>query len=216
MFAARQMLRSEIIAVSFCARRAKETPCAAARLARGLPGQQASPASAPAGPAPTSARASAASRLGRATRRRDGEASKYYITPTKRPPLRSFSGAPSTTTAIRCPRGWSPYGRSWRSWNRPSLVPSPSRRWERTWRLDNNAGDVDEILPRAADDARQRRGCQGAADRLVSSVRLSDRARPCGDGRAPRHRDVIDWHARLTSSGCGSRQVDFVVTGTER
>ena len=27
---------------------------------------------------------------------------------------------------------------------------------------------------------------------------------------------VIDWHARLTCSGCGSRQVDFVVTGTER
>jgi hypothetical protein len=27
---------------------------------------------------------------------------------------------------------------------------------------------------------------------------------------------VIDWHARLTCSGCGSRQVDFVVTGSER
>jgi hypothetical protein len=27
---------------------------------------------------------------------------------------------------------------------------------------------------------------------------------------------VPDWHARLTCSGCGSRQVDFVVTGTER
>ena len=27
---------------------------------------------------------------------------------------------------------------------------------------------------------------------------------------------VIDWHARLTCSGCGGRQVDFVVTGTER
>jgi hypothetical protein len=27
---------------------------------------------------------------------------------------------------------------------------------------------------------------------------------------------VIDWHARLTCCGCGSRQVDFVVTGTER
>jgi hypothetical protein len=27
---------------------------------------------------------------------------------------------------------------------------------------------------------------------------------------------VIDWHARLTCSGCGNRQVDFVVTGTER
>jgi hypothetical protein len=26
---------------------------------------------------------------------------------------------------------------------------------------------------------------------------------------------VPDWHARLTCSGCGSRQVDFVVTGTE-
>jgi hypothetical protein len=27
---------------------------------------------------------------------------------------------------------------------------------------------------------------------------------------------VLDWHARLTCSGCGSRQVEFVVTGTER
>jgi hypothetical protein len=27
---------------------------------------------------------------------------------------------------------------------------------------------------------------------------------------------VIDWHARLACSGCGSHQVDFVVTGTER
>jgi hypothetical protein len=27
---------------------------------------------------------------------------------------------------------------------------------------------------------------------------------------------VPEWHARLISSGCGSRQVDFVVTGTER
>jgi hypothetical protein len=27
---------------------------------------------------------------------------------------------------------------------------------------------------------------------------------------------VIDGHARLTCSGCGSRQVDFVVTRTER
>jgi hypothetical protein len=27
---------------------------------------------------------------------------------------------------------------------------------------------------------------------------------------------VIDWHARLACSDCGSRQVDFVVTGTER
>ena len=27
---------------------------------------------------------------------------------------------------------------------------------------------------------------------------------------------VPDWHARLTCSGCGSRQVDFVVTGTKR
>jgi hypothetical protein len=27
---------------------------------------------------------------------------------------------------------------------------------------------------------------------------------------------VIDWHARLTCSSCGSRHIDFVVTGTER
>ena len=27
---------------------------------------------------------------------------------------------------------------------------------------------------------------------------------------------VPDWHARLVCSGCGSRRVDFVVSGTER
>jgi hypothetical protein len=27
---------------------------------------------------------------------------------------------------------------------------------------------------------------------------------------------VPDWHARLACSNCGSRKVDFVVTGTER
>ena len=27
---------------------------------------------------------------------------------------------------------------------------------------------------------------------------------------------VIDWRARLACSGCGSRRVEFVVTGTER
>jgi hypothetical protein len=27
---------------------------------------------------------------------------------------------------------------------------------------------------------------------------------------------VPDWHARLVCSQCGSRRVDFVVTGTER
>jgi hypothetical protein len=27
---------------------------------------------------------------------------------------------------------------------------------------------------------------------------------------------VINWRARLVCSGCGSQQVDFVVTGTER
>jgi hypothetical protein len=27
---------------------------------------------------------------------------------------------------------------------------------------------------------------------------------------------IADWHARLVCSGWGSRQVDFVVTGTER
>jgi hypothetical protein len=27
---------------------------------------------------------------------------------------------------------------------------------------------------------------------------------------------VPDWHSRLTCSGCDNRQVDFVVTGTER
>jgi hypothetical protein len=27
---------------------------------------------------------------------------------------------------------------------------------------------------------------------------------------------VIDWHARLTCSGCCSRRIDFVVTGSER
>jgi len=27
---------------------------------------------------------------------------------------------------------------------------------------------------------------------------------------------VLDWGDRLVASGCGSRQVDFVVTGTDR
>jgi hypothetical protein len=27
---------------------------------------------------------------------------------------------------------------------------------------------------------------------------------------------VPDWHARLVCTGCGSRRVEFVVTGTER
>jgi hypothetical protein len=27
---------------------------------------------------------------------------------------------------------------------------------------------------------------------------------------------VIDWHARLVCAGCGSQQIDFVVTGTDR
>jgi hypothetical protein len=27
---------------------------------------------------------------------------------------------------------------------------------------------------------------------------------------------VVDWRDRLVCSGCGSRQVEFVVTGTER
>jgi hypothetical protein len=27
---------------------------------------------------------------------------------------------------------------------------------------------------------------------------------------------VADWHARLVCAGCGSRQIDFVATGTER
>jgi hypothetical protein len=27
---------------------------------------------------------------------------------------------------------------------------------------------------------------------------------------------VIDWHTRLVCSGCGSRRVEFVVTGTDR
>jgi hypothetical protein len=27
---------------------------------------------------------------------------------------------------------------------------------------------------------------------------------------------VREWHARFVCAGCGSRRVDFVVTGTER
>jgi hypothetical protein len=27
---------------------------------------------------------------------------------------------------------------------------------------------------------------------------------------------AIDWHTRLVCSGCGSRRVEFVVTGTDR
>jgi hypothetical protein len=27
---------------------------------------------------------------------------------------------------------------------------------------------------------------------------------------------IPDWHTRLVCAGCGSRQIEFVVTGTER
>jgi hypothetical protein len=52
---------------------------------------------------------------------------------------------------------------------------------------------------------------------VVPGLRPSGRARP-GEmaGRYGAETTVIDWHARLTCSGCGGPQVDPVVTGTER
>jgi hypothetical protein len=59
-----------------------------------------------------------------------------------------------------------------------------------------------------------------------ASVRLIVWCRDCGRHIEPdaatladrygAEMTVIDWHARLVCSGCGSRRVDFVVSGTER
>ena len=71
-----------------------------------------------------------------------------------------------------------------------------------------------EALARVAGDARQRCGGRG---------RLGVWCRDCGHqvepdpgGMAERHgaeMTVLEWHSRLV---CGSRQVEFVVTGTDR
>jgi hypothetical protein len=55
-------------------------------------------------------------------------------------------------------------------------------------------------------------------------VRLIEWCRDCSRPIEPDPREmaerygaevsVPDWHARLVCSGCGSRQTDFVVTGT--
>jgi hypothetical protein len=45
---------------------------------------------------------------------------------------------------------------------------------------------------------------------------LVSRLRATGRSVTRRRRIAADWHARLTCFGCGSRRVDFVVTGTER
>jgi hypothetical protein len=60
----------------------------------------------------------------------------------------------------------------------------------------------------------------------AAKVRLIVWCRDCGRQAEPdpakmaeRYRPettVPDWHARLACSGCGSHQVDFVVTGTDR
>ena len=50
-------------------------------------------------------------------------------------------------------------------------------------------GDADELLPRPTDDPRQRRCRQGPADRVVSQLRLSGRARRWRNGGALRPRD---------------------------
>jgi hypothetical protein len=60
----------------------------------------------------------------------------------------------------------------------------------------------------------------------AAKVRLIVWCRECGhqveadpDAMAERYGAEITvpaWHARLVCSGCGSRRVDFVVSGTER
>jgi hypothetical protein len=80
-----------------------------------------------------------------------------------------------------------------------------------------DVGGEIEALSRAADEL---------GNAAAARVRLVVRCRDCGRQVEPdpgeiaercgAETTVIDWHARLTCSGCGSRQVDFVVTGTER
>jgi hypothetical protein len=79
------------------------------------------------------------------------------------------------------------------------------------------AGDADEELHRSADDARQRSDRASPRDRLVSRLPAPNRAGP-GGARRPLRRGaaVIDWVKRLKCSQCGSRSVDFVLTGARR
>jgi len=57
----------------------------------------------------------------------------------------------------------------------------------------------------------------------AAGVRLIVWCRDCGrqvepdpDEMAECYGAEMDWHARLVCSGRGSRQIDFVATGTER
>jgi hypothetical protein len=60
----------------------------------------------------------------------------------------------------------------------------------------------------------------------AAGVRLVVWCRDCGRQVEPDPGEMVerygaettvhDWHARLVCAGCGSRQIDFVATGTER
>jgi hypothetical protein len=75
-----------------------------------------------------------------------------------------------------------------------------------------------EIPAWSADDARQRCRRPRPIDRLVPgmpSIRSSPIPPRWLPGTAPK-RPVLDWRERLVCSKCGSREIDMVVTGTER
>jgi hypothetical protein len=84
-----------------------------------------------------------------------------------------------------------------------------------------------EDLHRPADDARQRGDSQSPRDRLVSGpLPHASYARDCRHRIEPDPAEhaarygaelpVIDWVKRLKCSQCGSRSVDFVLTGARR
>jgi hypothetical protein len=82
---------------------------------------------------------------------------------------------------------------------------------------DRGLIDQHEVKGRPADDAWQRRRGPRPAHRMVSGLPPSGRVRPRRDGRAVRPETTVpDWRWRLICSQCGSRQVDMVVTGTDR
>jgi hypothetical protein len=76
---------------------------------------------------------------------------------------------------------------------------------------------ADEIRTRPADDVRRRCHGRGPAYSVVPGVRR--RVEPDPAALAERYGaaiPVLGWKARLVCSGCGSREVDMVVTETKR
>jgi hypothetical protein len=53
-------------------------------------------------------------------------------------------------------------------------------------------------------------------DTLAGTLRQSSGATPREDARYGTETTIASWRSRLVCSSCGSRRVDFVVTGTER